>query len=98
VVLTAGAGQLQVRQNPCSIVAATRDTMGAKLDRVQMIKGWHDSAGNLHEKVYDIVRLEAETREPDASGQIPPVGGLPPDVSEGASWTLRFQLQLLFPR
>ena len=27
-----------------------------------------------------------------------PVGGLPPEASEGASWTLRFQLQFLFPR
>ena len=35
---------------------------------------------------------------PDVSIVRPPVGGLPPDASEGASWTLRLQLQLLFPR
>ena len=28
----------------------------------------------------------------------PPVGGLPPETSGDAVWTLRFQLQLLFPR
>ena len=28
----------------------------------------------------------------------PPVGGLPPETSADAVWTLRFQLQLLFPR
>ncbi len=34
---------------------------------------------------------------PEPTGE-PPVGGLPPAASEGASWTLRFQLQFLFPR
>ena len=34
---------------------------------------------------------------PEPTGEAP-VGGLPPDASEGASWTLRMQLQFLFPR
>ena len=28
----------------------------------------------------------------------PPVGGLPPEASDAGSWTLRLQLQMLFPR
>ena len=28
----------------------------------------------------------------------PPIGGLPPEDSGDAAWTLRLQLQLLFPR
>lgn len=35
---------------------------------------------------------------PDIVVDQAPVGGLPPGASEGASWTLRLQLQLLFPR
>ena len=31
-----------------------------------------------------------------ASG--PPTGGLPPEASNGAGWTLRVQFQLLFPK
>ena len=37
---------------------------------------------------------------PDSGGLTirPPVGGLPPEASDAGSWTLRLQLQLLFPR
>jgi hypothetical protein len=61
-------------RSPTFVVAAMRDPMGANLDRVQMIKGWRDRAGELHEKVYDIAWSEPETRKPDAQGKIPPVG------------------------
>lgn len=32
------------------------------------------SAGELHEKVYDIAWSEADTRKPNANGKLPPVG------------------------
>jgi hypothetical protein len=35
-------------------VRALRDPDGANLDRVQIIKGWLDKDGELHERVYDI--------------------------------------------
>ena len=36
------------------MVRALRDPDGANLDRVQIIKGWMDKKGELHEKIYDI--------------------------------------------
>lgn len=39
---------------PTFIVAALRDPEGANLDRIQIIKGWLDAEGKLHEKIYDV--------------------------------------------
>ena len=39
---------------PTFMVYALRDPIGANLDRIQIIKGWMDEAGELHEKVYDV--------------------------------------------
>ena len=41
-------------QAPTIVVRAVRDPDGANIDRVQVIKGWLDSDGDVHEKVYDI--------------------------------------------
>lgn len=54
------------------LIRATRDPQGANLDRVQVIKGWLDDNGVAQEKVYDVVWSDA--RQPDASGNLPPVG------------------------
>ena len=72
-------------KSPTFIVTAVKDPMGANLDRVQMVKGWRDSAGKLHEKVYDIAWSDAKTRKPDAKGKLPPVGNSV-NVAE-ATWT-----------
>jgi len=42
-------------QVPRFLIAANKDPEGANLDRVQVIKGWRDSGGELHERVYDVV-------------------------------------------
>ena len=42
-------------KSPTFLVAALRDPIGANLDRVQVVKGWLDKGGELHEKVYDVV-------------------------------------------
>lgn len=39
---------------PRLMVQALRDPDGANLDRIQVIKGWIDAAGETHERVYDI--------------------------------------------
>jgi hypothetical protein len=40
--------------SPKFMVRALRDPDGANLDRIQIIKGWLDGAGNTHERIYDI--------------------------------------------
>jgi hypothetical protein len=58
---------------PTFLVRAMRDVDGANLDRVQMIKGWLDTAGKAHEQVYDLAWSDG--RKPDArTGKLPPVG------------------------
>jgi len=39
---------------PVFMVYALRDPIGANLDRIQIVKGWLDAGGELHEKVYDV--------------------------------------------
>ena len=36
------------------LAAALKDPFGANLDRIQIIKGWLDSEGETHEKIYDV--------------------------------------------
>lgn len=59
---------------PRFIVSARKDPEGANLDRVQIVKGWTDSAGQLQERVYDVIWSDAEKRRPGAGGRIPAVG------------------------
>jgi hypothetical protein len=57
---------------PSFMVFALRDPIGANLDRIQIIKGWLDSDGKTHEKVYDVAWSDG--RKPGADGKLPPVG------------------------
>lgn len=59
---------------PSFLVAAVKDPYSGNLDRVQIIKGWMDQKGELHEQVYDVVWSDADTRKPGADGKLPPVG------------------------
>jgi hypothetical protein len=68
---------------PTFMVIALRDPIGANLDRLQMVKGWMDKKGDLHEKVYDIVW--SDDRKPGADGKLPAVGNTV-DI-EAATWT-----------
>jgi Protein of unknown function (DUF3604) len=66
------------------LVAALKDPIGANLDRIQIIKGWLDGAGELHEKVVDVAW--SGDRKPDPkTGKVPSVGSTV-DV-ENATWT-----------
>ena len=68
---------------PTFLVAALKDPIGGNLDRIQIIKGWLDAKGELHEKVYDVAW--SGDRKPDAKGKLPLVGNTV-DVAN-ASWT-----------
>jgi hypothetical protein len=68
---------------PTFLVAALKDPIGANLDRYQVVKGWLDARGELHEKVYDVAWSPG--RKPGAGGKVPPVGSTV-DVA-GASYT-----------
>ena len=46
---------------PSFIVAALKDPLGANLDRIQIIKGWMDGDGELHERVYDVAVSDGRT-------------------------------------
>lgn len=79
-------GDLHAAENgksPSFLVAAMKDPIGANLDRIQIIKGWLDAKGELHEKVYDVAW--GGDRKPDAQGKVPSVGTTV-DV-ENATWT-----------
>ncbi len=57
---------------PTFMVYALRDPIGANLDRIQIVKGWMDSAGELHEKVFNVAW--SDNRELGADGKLPEVG------------------------
>ncbi len=68
---------------PTFLVAALKDPIGANLDRYQIVKGWLDAAGEVHEMVYDVAW--SGDRTPSADGKVPSVGDTV-DVSN-ATWT-----------
>ncbi len=70
-----GGDLLRQRQGgaPRFMVAASKDPIGANLDRVQVVKGWLGKDGQLHERVYDVAW--SGDRKPDAeTGKLPAVG------------------------
>ncbi|WP_162846061.1 DUF3604 domain-containing protein [Seongchinamella sediminis] len=66
---------------PTFLVQAIRETEGANLDRIQVIKGWIDDAGEQQHAIYDIAL--SDDREPGPDGRVPPVGNTvnPEDAS-----------------
>jgi hypothetical protein len=71
-------------KSPTFLVAALRDPIGANLDRIQIVKGWLDGKGELHERVHDVAW--GGTRQPDPkTGKLPSVGSTV-DVAN-AIWT-----------
>ena len=68
---------------PRFMIAALRDPDGANLDRVQVIKGWRDADGELHEQVYNVA--VSDGRRIGRDGSVDPVGSTV-DVAD-ASYT-----------
>jgi hypothetical protein len=69
---------------PSFMIRALRDPDGANLDRVQVIKGWLDNHGELHERIYDVV--VSDDRKIGADGRCKTPVGNTVDV-EDASYT-----------
>lgn len=69
-----GADMKPGKGAPSFIVSALKDPMGANLDRVQMVKGWLDKTGKLHEQIYNVVWSDAAKRPLLANGKLAPVG------------------------
>jgi hypothetical protein len=56
---------------PAFMIRALRDADGASLDRVQIIKGWLDSRGDVHERIYDVVVSDGRTIGDDGRAREP---------------------------
>jgi len=69
---------------PTFLVAALKDPIGANLDRIQIIKGWLDAEGKLHEKVHDVAWSDNRKKNPE-TGKVPSVGSTV-DL-KNATWT-----------
>jgi hypothetical protein len=69
-------------KSPTFLAAAMKDPLSGNLDRIQIIKGWLDAKGEVHEKVYDVAW--SGDRKPGANGKLPGVGNTV-DV-ENATW------------
>jgi hypothetical protein len=67
-------GQLPAHsaEAPSFAIWAIRDPESGNLDRLQIIKGWVDAAGQSHEKVFDVAW--SGDREIGPDGALPPVG------------------------
>jgi hypothetical protein len=57
---------------PKFLIQALMDPLSGNLDRVQVVKGWVDEAGESHERVYDAAWSGNRALAPD--GGLPPVG------------------------
>ena len=62
--------QAPTGKSPTFLVAAMKDPIGANLDRIQIIKGWLDTKGETHEKVYDVAW--SGERKPDGKASFLP--------------------------
>ncbi len=59
-------------KTPSFLVSASKDSIGANLDRVQIVKGWVDGENRSHEKIYNVAW--SGNRTPDQQGKLPDVG------------------------
>ena len=65
---------------PRLLIHAAMDPLSGNLDRIQVIKGWVDAAGESHERIYEAAWSDG--RRLDAGGRLPPVGNTV-DVATG---------------
>ena len=68
---------------PTFLVASLKDPYRGNLDRIQIIKGWLDSEGKTHERVYDVA--VSDGRKIDEDGRCKTLVGNTVDVPN-ATW------------
>ena len=66
------SSQSAVGSSPSFIIQAIKDSEGANLDRVQMVKGYLDKEGKPQEKIFEVVW--AGDRVMDTNGKLPAIG------------------------
>jgi hypothetical protein len=71
-------------KSPTFIAAALKDTIGANLDRIQIIKGWVDKGDKVQERIYDMA--VSGGRKIEADGRCRTPVGSTVDVAN-AMWT-----------
>lgn len=54
------------KESPRFIIWATKDVMGASLERIQVIKGWYEN-GQMEEKIYNVAASDNRTIQADGS-------------------------------
>lgn len=70
---------------PTFMAVAMKDSESGNLDRLQIVKGWNDSAGAAQERVYDIAWSDSGKRPRGSNGKVPDVGNTVNLAS--ASWS-----------
>jgi hypothetical protein len=73
-------------RSPSFLVHAAMDPQSGNLDRIQIVKGWVDGAGETREKVYDVAWSGG--RKPAADGKLPAVGNTVDVVSAAFTNTI----------
>ena len=76
--------QAPAGKSPTFLIAALKDPIGANLDRVQIVKGWQNGKGKLHERVYDVA--VSDGREIGSDGRCKTPVGNTVDV-KNATWS-----------
>ena len=56
---------------PSFLIRAVKDPDGANLDRVQVIKGWRDRNGELHERIHNVALSDGRTE--NRQGKVEPI-------------------------
>ena len=71
---------------PTFMLHAVKDPNGANLDRLQIIKGWEDNQGQVHEKVFNVDWSNPELRSMSASGEVADI----PSTVDGATYSHKY--------
>ena len=69
------------REAPTFLVQALRDPNSGSLDRIQIVKGWIDKAGDTQERVFDVAWSQPDRRRIGKDGKLTPIRSGTVDVA-----------------